>query len=100
LEIGEWQHTEGKLNICNNGLHCSKYPDQAFSYVKGEILAIVETKGKSIKENDKERWESMRIVKAYNWTKKDSVELAIYAAELVIDIFERNTQMTIDRERL
>ena len=31
----------------------------------------------------------MRIVKAYNWTKEDSVEFSIYVAELVIDIFEK-----------
>lgn len=88
-KVGKWEKTKGVLNICNNGLHCSKYPDQAFSYVQGEILAIVEIRGKSIKENDKECWEEMRIVKAYNWTKEDSVAMAIYAAELVIDIYEK-----------
>lgn len=31
----------------------------------------------------------MRIVKAYKWTPQDSVKLAIYSAELVIDIFEK-----------
>ena len=87
-KIGKWQHEKGTLDICHNGLHCSKYPDQAFSYVQGEILAIVETKGKSIIQDDKECWSDMKIVKASHWTKTDSVELAIYAAELVIDIYE------------
>ena len=31
----------------------------------------------------------MKVVKAYKWQKKDSVELAIYAAELVIDTYEK-----------
>jgi hypothetical protein len=88
-EIGKWVHEKGKLDICNNGLHCSLYPDQAFSYVQGEILALVETKGKAIIQEDKECWSDMRIVKAYKWTKTDSVELAIFAAELVIDIYEK-----------
>jgi hypothetical protein len=88
-KIGKWVHEKGKLDICNNGLHCSLYPDQAFSYVQGEILALVETKGKAILQEDKECWSDMRIVKAYKWTKTDSVELAIFAAELVIDIYEK-----------
>ena len=88
-KIGKWVHQDGELDICHNGLHCSRYPDQAFSFVQGEILALVETKGKSIIQDDKECWSDMRVVKAYEWTKKDSVALAIYAAELVIDIFEK-----------
>jgi hypothetical protein len=87
-EIGKWKH-EDTLDMCHFGFHCSRYPDQAFSYVQGEILAIVETKGKSIIQDNKECWSDMRIVKAYHWQKKDSVALAIYAAELVIDIYEK-----------
>ncbi len=96
-KIGQWNH-EDKLDICHSGLHCSQYPDQAFSFVQGEILALVETKGKSIIQDDKECWSDMRIVKAYKWTKKDSVELAIYAAELVLPIWEKECP-TDDRPR-
>ena len=88
-KIGKWVHQDGPLYICHNGLHCSIYPDQAFSYVGGEILAVVQTKGKSIIKEDKECWTDMKIVKAWKWTKKDSIDLAIYAAELVIDIYEK-----------
>ena len=45
--------------------------------------------GASHKSHDKECFQKMRIVKAYRWTKEDSVKLAIFAAELVIDIFEK-----------
>lgn len=31
----------------------------------------------------------MKITKAYEWTQKDSVALAIYAAELVIKMYEK-----------
>lgn len=58
-KIGKWMHHDGELNMCNAGLHCSMYPDQAFSYVQGEILALVQTKGKSIVRDDKECWSDM-----------------------------------------
>src|ERR1035437_9428105 len=88
-KVGKWNSFKGELSMCNSGLHCSRTPYQAFSYVQGEVLAIVETKGKSIIQDDKECWSDMKIVKAYKWTKKDSVAFAIYAAELVIDNYEK-----------
>ena len=88
-EISKQKEFKGNLVICEQGFHCSNDVSQAFSYVQGEILAKVEVSGKHEVESDKEVWEKMRIVKAYKWQKKDSVELAIYAAELVIDIYEK-----------
>lgn len=86
--IGEWK-TEKNISICNRGFHASKTPLQALGYVGGSIVAQVEVKGENITDSDKECWESMRIIKAWHWTKEDSVELAIFSAELVIDIFEK-----------
>lgn len=86
--IGKWRK-EKKIDICHVGFHASKTPLQALSYVKGEILARVEVKGESIVQYDKECWSEMRIIKAYHWKKEDSVAFSIYAAELVIDIFEK-----------
>jgi hypothetical protein len=88
-KIGEWQHVDGEIKACENGLHCSDTPAEAFSYVRGDVLAVVETKGESDQEADKSAWSDMRIAKAYKWTVRDSRELAIYAAELVIDIYEK-----------
>jgi hypothetical protein len=88
-EIGKSYKVKGKLSMCNNGFHCSEKPLDALGYVAGEILAEVKTVGKSIIENDKQCWQEMKIVKAYSWTKKDSVALSIFAAELVLDIFEK-----------
>ena len=84
-----WKHFNGTLEMCEAGFHCSKTIYQAFSYVQGEILAQVEVKGKSIVRNDKEVWESMRVVKTWKWQKKDSVAFAIYSANLVIGIYEK-----------
>ena len=87
--LNKWKQINGALEMCKRGFHCSGTPYQAFSYIQGEVLAIVEPRGKSIIQDDKECWESMRIVKAYKWTKKDSMTFAIYAAELVIKNFEK-----------
>ena len=88
-KMGKWKTFKGELSMCNAGFHCSKKPYEAFSYVPGPILAKVEVKGRHLSDDDKECWEKMRIVKAWKWTKKDSVSLAIYAAKLVLPIFEK-----------
>ena len=88
-KIGEQKVFKDELVMCERGFHCSRDVWQAFSYVQGEILARVEISGRHEVQADKEVWEKMKVVKAYKWQKKDSVELAIYAAELVIDIYEK-----------
>ena len=88
-KIGEWAEPIEDIEMCNQGYHCSKEICQAFSYVQGEILCEVECKGKHESGKDKEVWETQRIVRAYKWTKKDSVALAVYSSELCLDDFEK-----------
>ena len=89
-KIGEWNEVDkDTIQLCHNGLHCSKTIYDAFSYVQGNILAKVEVAGSSEISDDKEAYQKMRIVKAYKWTKKDSVALAIFSAELCLDRFEK-----------
>ena len=88
-KINEWQHVDGKIVLCENGLHCSNTIYDAFSYVQGSVLAIVETKGKHDHDESKSAYSDMRIIKAYKWTKKDSVSLAIFSAELCLKEFEK-----------
>jgi hypothetical protein len=88
-KLGEWRKENKELKICKVGFHASETPLQAFRYIKGEILAQVKCRGESIIEDDKECWSEMKIIKAYHWTKEDSVELAIFSAELAIDIYEK-----------
>jgi len=88
-KIGQWYKWDGKLKMCKTGFHCSREPYDAFSYVQGEILAEVEVRGKSEKQEDKETWSEMRILRAWKWGKKDSVRLAIYCTELVLPNFEK-----------
>lgn len=88
-EIGKWYKTDEKLSMCSNGFHCSKKPLDALGYISGEILAVVEVRGKYLKQSDKQCWQEMKIEKAYKWTKKDSIALAIYSAELVLKNYEK-----------
>ena len=53
------------------------------------MLAQVEIAGKVIKGDDKITCEKMRILHAYRWEKRDSVEMSVYAAELVVENFEK-----------
>jgi hypothetical protein len=85
-EIGKWETTECE-RLCV-GFNCSNRIIDAMRYVSGEILAEVESSGKCFEDDSKSTHEKMRIVNAWNWRKEDSVELAIYAAEMVIHIFE------------
>ena len=89
-KIGEWKKAEGEIKCCNNGFHASKDILDALDFVKGGILAEVEVKGESDKEKDKQAWSEMRIIKAYEWTKQDSVALSIFSAELCIRNFEKS----------
>ena len=85
-KIGEWKK-ENKAEACNSGFHCSAEPLDALYYVNGEVLAEVEVNGKSDIKYDKQAWSEMRIVKAYEWNKRDSVELDVFSAELVVKIY-------------
>jgi hypothetical protein len=88
-KIDKWNKAEGKLVMCSQGLHACKDPYDAFSYVQGEILALVECRGKHLTVGNKECWREQRVIKTYKWTKKDSLRLAIYSAELCLNIFEK-----------
>jgi hypothetical protein len=89
-EVGKWEKHKGDVKACNSGFHASVRAINAMQYVNCEHLALVEVKGKSdLSENDKQCWSEMRLLKVYNWKKEDSVALSIYAAELVIDLYEK-----------
>jgi hypothetical protein len=88
-EIGVWKNIEAPLSLCGVGFHASPTPIMAMRYVKPGFICKVEVSGDCIKSDDKSCHESMRIVNACNWEKEDSVSLAIFAAELVIDIYEK-----------
>ena len=87
--IGEWQVAKLPLGIYGNGFHASEKVIDAIGYVPPGIIARVEVDGVHEEQEDKQCWERMRIVEAKIWEKADSVALAIFAAELVLENFER-----------
>ena len=87
-KVGEWRKEEPPIVECV-GLNASKRIFDAMSYVNMEILAKVEVLGVIVKGADKWTCEKMRVVEAYVWPKEESVRLAIYAGELVIEIYEK-----------
>src|SRR3990167_8925725 len=87
-KLGGWRKHDGEVDMCTAGFHCSKGIYQAFSYVQGGVLAQVEVKGKHDTQDDKEVWQSMRIVKAWKWTRKDSILFACFAARSALKHYE------------
>ena len=88
-KLNKWEKIEGELGLCSNGFHSSEEPYDAFSYVQGEIIAIVECRGKFLKDDNKYCWEEQRVIKFYKWTKKDSVRLSIFSAEQCLKFYEK-----------
>ena len=87
--IGEWKKETSPLSMCNNGFHASENVIDAMAYVRADALAQVEVRGDHLSQDDKQCWSEMRIVKAWKWDKADSVALAIFAARLVLPIWEK-----------
>lgn len=88
-KLNEWVKVDGELKMCENGLHSSIEPYDAFSYVPGEILAVVECRGDYLMDDDKFCWREQRVIDAYPWTKEDSLRIAVFAAELCLKNFEK-----------
>lgn len=87
--IGKSKYAQGVIIACENGFHASPGILAALGYVKGEVLAQVTVSGDSDVQSDKSAHRSMTIVRAWRWTQRDSIMLAVYAAELVLDVFEQ-----------
>ena len=96
--VGKWRKHKDELEMCESGFHASENVIDAMRYVSAEVLAEVEVRGKHLAQDDKQAWSEMRVVRAWEWTKEDSVSLAIYAAELVIGNYE-NKYPNDDRPR-
>ena len=86
--VGEWRHGPEPTIACE-GFNASRLIPDALRYVKGTILAQVECEGAVIDSGDKVTCESMRIIQTWPWGKRESVRLAIFAAESVLQVFEQ-----------
>ena len=61
--IGEWQHQDGKLELCANGFHASKDPLDSLGCVFGSRWFHCEAKGKILHDSAKFCASDMRITK-------------------------------------
>ena len=87
-KMKKWFHMDGEISTCRNGFHASPTILDAMSFVSPRWICRVKVRGQSAIERDKSAWSDMMIISRKKWTKTMSVKLAIYAAELVLPIFE------------
>jgi hypothetical protein len=87
--LGEWKTERGIQWLCHHGFHCSVQLTDAFFWGHSSIAVRVEVAGRSDIDNRKEAWESMRIVNMWQWTPEDCLALALFAASLVLPVFEQ-----------
>ena len=95
-EKGEWYNVEGELEICKNGFHASEHIQDALNCVQGDTLAVVEVDGEHIEDDDKQCWERMKVVETYDWTKVESLKLAIYSAKQSKEYFDGDEEIIDD----
>jgi hypothetical protein len=86
--IGVWQEVAETPLLCNHGFHCSSTLLDAFLNIPRFIAAKVEVAGAAHIGEEKEAWQLMRIIEVWHWEAQDSIELAIFAASLVLYLFE------------
>ena len=96
--VGEWRTNPYPVVKECEGLNCCPCIVDAMGYVSCDVLAEVEIRGTQITGNDKITAQEMRLIRAWRWTPDDSLALAIYAAELVIEYYETKYP-TDDRPR-
>lgn len=88
-KMKKWFHVDGTISTCENGFHASPTILDAMGFVAPGWICRVEVKGESATDSDKSAWSDMMIISRKKWTKTMSMKLAIYAAELVLPIFEK-----------
>ena len=87
--VGEWRRIDGPLALCVRGFHCSERILDAMGYVAPDAIAEVDVAGNHIDADDKQVWSEMRLVRVWEWTKIDSVALAVFSARKVLHLYEK-----------
>lgn len=87
--IGRWYEINGEKSN-EKDFSASERVIDAMQDVPMEVLAQVEVDGEHfVRKGDKEYWQKMRVINAWKWEKRHSVALAIFAAELVLQNYEK-----------
>ena len=84
---GEWQKCEGKLSLCETGLHASQKPLDSLNYIFGTRWFECEARGKILKDSDKFCASEMRLLQEI--PKGVLIQFAIDCARKVLPVFEK-----------
>ena len=90
--VGEWREVPAPVRECE-GLNCCRNIIDAMSYVDMEVLAEVEIDGKRVDSGDKITVQRMRIIRAWRWTRQDSVLLIAYMVKLYLAYLEKSSRL-------
>lgn len=90
--VGEWREVPKPVCECE-GLNCCESIIDAMRYVNMEVLAEVEIDGVRINGDDKVTVQRMRIIRAWRWTREDSVLLTAFGVKLYIEYLEKESQL-------
>ena len=88
-KMNRWYKVDGEIECCENGFHCSPTIMDAIGYVTPGWICLVEVRGDHQDQGDKSAWREMRILKRWKLTDKQWRKIAIYSAELVLPIYEK-----------
>jgi hypothetical protein len=88
-KMNKWYKVDGEIKCCSNGFHCSPTIMDAIGYVTPGWICLVEVRGDHQDQGDKSAWREMRILKRWKLTEKQLRQIAIFAAELALPIFEK-----------
>lgn len=75
--IGKWRKS-ATAKLCESGFHASDTVLSALSYARGNVLALVECRGKEDAGADKSAWSQMRILRAWRCDDYVAKRTALY----------------------
>ena len=88
-KIGRWYEINNEKSN-EKDFSASERIVDAMQDVPMEVLAQVEVDGEHfVRQGNKEYWQKIQVVNAWMWEKKYSVALAIFAAELTLQNYEK-----------
>ena len=90
--VGEWREVPAPVKECE-GLNCCEYIVDAMRYVNMEVLAEVEIDGKRITGDDKITVQRMRIIRAWHWTREDTVLLVAYETKFYLEYLKKESRL-------
>lgn len=87
-EVDKWRIIGSEIPLSVYALNCSRnIIDVMFYSESHSYICEVKVRGDNEKRGDVEYYREMKIIRAYEWRKEDSVNLATYAANLFFEMY-------------